>query len=220
MTPIQKLYRNQINRIKRLIRSYIKKGYNITYEIPSYVRPNKRTIERLKSINATDILENSTYTLKTGDVVTGYEARVILRKEAQRNAQLARRMKKAKEQIDVYYRVDIIESIKNRLMDIASRNWAIVSGQGAIPHDFDSDIFPLISLMDDAEGKHGTLEYEQYLQENEYAIISELDKIREEKYLEQLQASFVVLANLLSPRSGDMKTASALSELADLYNLA
>ena len=83
-------------------------------------------------------------------------------------------------------------------MDIASRNWAITSS-GAVPHDFDSDVFPLISLMNDAEGQMGSDEYAIYLTASEFQTISELDKIREEKYLDQIQASFAALANLLQP---------------------
>lgn len=218
MTNIQKAYRKQVKRIERLIRSYRKKGYTITYEVPMLKRPNKRSIEKLKSVTSTDILENSTFTLETGDVVSGYEARYIMRQRAGRKGSKTKRLKEAETSSQIWTRVDIIESIKNRLMDIASRNWAITSS-GAVPHDFDSDVFPLISLMNDAEGQMGTDEYAIYLTASEFQIISELDKIREEKYLDQIQASFAALANLLQPAGNNMKTMSDMSDLADMYNL-
>lgn len=218
MTPIQRQYKKQVNRIKRLIRSYEKRGFIISYELPALKRPTRRSIEKLKTINANDILEKSKYTLDTGDVVSGYEARFILRQRAARKAARTKRLEKAKENIEIYTRVDIIESIRNRLMDISSRSWAI-GERGAVPYDFDSAVFPLISIMNDAEGQLGTDEYEKYLMLNEYAIISELDKIREEKYLDQLQASFVALANLLQPKGVTTDTMTTMSELSDMYNL-
>lgn len=218
MTKIQKEYRKQVSRIQRLIRSYKKKGYSITYEVPSLTRPNRRSIEKLKQVTSSDILENSTFTLETGDVVSGYEARYIMRQRAGRKGSKTKRLKAAETSTQIWTRVDIIESIKNRLMDIASRSWAITSS-GAVPHDFDSDVFPLISLMNDAEGQMGTDDYATYLTANEFQIISELDKIREEKYLDQIQASFATLANLLQPAGNDMNTMSDMSDLADIYNL-
>lgn len=218
MTKIQKEYRKQVSRIQRLIRNYRKKGFSISYELPTLKRPNRRSIEKLKAVTSSDILENSTFTLETGDVVSGYEARYIMRQRAGRKGSKTKRMKEAQSSSEIWTRVDIIESIKNRLMDIASRNWAL-SSHGAVPHDFDNDVFPLISLMNDAEGQLGTNEYTTYLMANEFQIIYELDKIREEKYLDQIQASFVTLANLLQPAGNDMNTMSDMSELADMYNL-
>ena len=218
MTPIQKAYKKQINRIKRLIRTYEKRGFVINYDLPALKRPNRRSIEKLKRINANDILEKSAYTLDTGDIVSGYEARFILRQRAGRKGARTKRLERAKQNIEIYTRVDLIESIRNRLMDISERSWAI-SDRGAVPYDFDSAVFPLISLMNDAEGELGTDAYEAYLKDNEYPIISELDKIREEKYLDQLQASFVSLANLLRPTGATTETMTTMSELSDLYNL-
>lgn len=218
LTPIQKLYKKQITRIKRLIRYYTKKGFVIDYQLPQYKRPNRRSIEKLKEIGSRDVLAKSKYTLDTGDVVSGYEASYILRQQSARKGARNRRLNKAKENIEIYTRVDLIESIRNRLLDISTRSWAI-SDRGAVPFDFDSVIFPLISIMNDAEGQYGTDEYEAYLKSKEYEIISELDKIREDKYVDQLQASFVVLANLLQPSGVNTKTMTTMSELSDMYNL-
>ena len=219
LTPIQEAYQKQVKRIQRLIRTYTKKGYSIDFELPKLKRPNRRSIEKLSKIKTADILENSYYTTPDGYKITGYEALYEQKREARRKAVKTRRLKEAMKQFDELITVDIIEAIKERLNDIAGRgSWSLSKGVGAVPYDFYGKVFPLISLMNDVENEFGTEEYNEYLSQNEFEIIKELDNIREEKYDEQLNASFAHLGTLLTMRELSRQEMNDISGLADLYN--
>ena len=219
LTPIQVLYKKQVKRIQNLIRKYTKKGYMINFELPTLKRPNRRSIERLSKIKVSDILEDAYYTTPEGYRVNAYEALYEQRRESRRKAVKTRRLKEAMKKFDDLITVDIIEAIKERLTDIAGRGaWALAKGTGAVPYDFYGKVYPLISLMDDAEGILGTEEYNEYLRQNEFEIIKELDAIREEKYDEQLNASFAHLAVLLAARELSRQDMADISGLSDLFN--
>lgn len=87
-------YLRQYKRVRDLYNRYLKKGYTINFKLPSKVKkPTKRSIERLSKITPKKILENSTYTLSTGETISGVVRRGQERRSAGKKAALTRKIK-------------------------------------------------------------------------------------------------------------------------------
>lgn len=80
LTPIQKAYRAQVSRIKKIYRSLVKEGYRFEKDLEKLFpklnvkRPTKRTIEALKEIKPITLRKRSTALSESGKVISGQEA--------------------------------------------------------------------------------------------------------------------------------------------------
>lgn len=90
-SPTQKAYKQQINRINRAIKRLESRGYIVDRKIvpKQLTRPNKRSIEKAKSITTKDLYKHSMYYDRATDtVLPGTEGRKIERsRAAQKSAQ-------------------------------------------------------------------------------------------------------------------------------------
>lgn len=79
LTPIQREYRKQVNRLNRLTKSMQSRGF--FFESPLYTekRPTRKAINELKYITASRAYAKASYILPTGEIISGTKARQFRR---------------------------------------------------------------------------------------------------------------------------------------------
>ena len=134
MTLNQKIYKKELNRIKKYIRAKEKEGF-IFVEFPSDMpdlnampkRVTKAAIERVRSFRTKSLLKGSLFTYENGLTVPGTKEMERRRKEAGRKAYVTRRTEELKripanknkaKKIEYIPKFDVIDRIRSLIMTI------------------------------------------------------------------------------------------------------
>ena len=90
-------YAKEYKRVMNLFRSLEKRGYDIALSRPTKVkRPTEASIRRLKGYTPERLYEKSTYTLSTGETISGRQRRGIIRRAAGKKAAITRKAKQSR----------------------------------------------------------------------------------------------------------------------------
>ena len=87
-------YAKEYKRVMSLFRSFKKRGYEIELSSPTKVkRPTEASIRRLKGYTPERMYEKSTFTLSTGETISGKQRRGMVRRAAGKKAALTRKVR-------------------------------------------------------------------------------------------------------------------------------
>ena len=124
---LSKDYLKEYNRVRRLYKSYQKRGYDIGFELPSKVKkPTKGSIRRLKNITPDYIVRNSSYKLSTGEVIPGMVRRGQERRSAGKKAAIKRSLGKVRKATELPKESNLILSKLQQVIESwdSQINWS------------------------------------------------------------------------------------------------
>lgn len=115
---VSKDYLKEYNRVRRLYKSYQKKGYDIGFKLPSKVKkPTEASIKKLKNITSDYIIRNSTYKLSSGEIIPGMIRRGQERRAAGKKAAIKRSLGKVARAVELPKEENLILSKIQQIID-------------------------------------------------------------------------------------------------------
>lgn len=107
-------YNKQRRRINRFLRSAEKRGFSFEYKLPKPIKnPTKQDIEKLKAITPQILYEKATFTLPTGEVISGVEGRHYENSQRSKKSASTRKKSKTKQELESSLQRDR-EEVRNR----------------------------------------------------------------------------------------------------------
>lgn len=225
MKSNRELYRDEINRIKRLMNHAIKEGYKVPDDVvpitPS--RVTKEALDKVKSIKAKDIYKpeykigtkgtESTTDNKSNIKQSAQKVKPVTPKKPSTEELKTRKGRISRKPTQDYPTISIIERIKDKIKNIeryAYPQYPLDNRKGALLSIFENTIYRY-----EVEDDIGSLE--SYLQENETQIDEELSIVMYDSSGEEVNASFARLGKLLNVESLSPDQAESLSYATEMY---
>ena len=124
---VSKDYLKEYNRVRRLYKSYQKRGYDIGFKLPSKVKkPTEASIRKLKNITPDYIIRKSTYKLSTGETIPGKVRRGQELRSVGKKGAIKRSLAKVSKAQELPEESDLILSKMQQIIDSwdTQLNWS------------------------------------------------------------------------------------------------
>lgn len=228
LTKNQQLFKKEIDRIKRFIRSAEKRGYlfpsDIIPQLPK--RVTKKRLEDIRELKPRKLYAKAEYVYQdTGEIVPAKVRQTEIRKEAAKKATLKRKAKVKKievpepyvsretlkkETTPYYPTISIIDKVRERLEDLQRF-------EHAAPLQIEQRKNELLRIYDDTVTLYSDEPevLENYLKKHEQEIADKLDVIAYDSNGDKVNATFVQLGRLLNMDELSKAQAESLSNLTE-----
>ena len=223
---VSKDYLKEYNRVRRLYKSYQKRGYDIGFELPSKVKkPTKSSIRRLKNITPDYIIRNSTYKLSTGEVIPGIVRRGQERRAAGKKSAIKKTLGKVAKLAELPQEENLILSKMQQVIESWSAQLDWSSGKSARTLDKikQQDVDTIKTMLEGAIQQYGEKAVLNNIKKNSKQISDILERALYGGYTsnrntfdnarQQMDHDFVTFAELLK---GEPLTSDEVIKWTDL----